>query len=125
MLVPTSVWSCVHMMFGVCTCVCVYKMCVCVCVCGGEGGSWRVYVRMCVCVCDGELMHQSREIWACTVGPQSYHTLASYPGFPHPDFIWHAMCHAQQFLRSEDIPAHCVSLVFINSLWHCIFMCTA
>ena len=23
----------------------------------------------------------------------------------------HAMCHAQQFSRSEDIPAHCVSLV--------------
>ena len=124
MLVPMSVWSCVHMMCS----VCVYK-----CVCmggGGGGGGWRVYVVcvcvtcMCVCVCDGELMY-SREIWARTVGPQSYHMLASYPGFPRPDFIWHAMCHAQQFLRSEDIPAHCVSLVFINSLWHCIFMCTA
>ena len=71
---------------------CVY-MCVYVCVCGGGGGVWRVYV--CMCVCDGELMHQSREIWAYTVGPQSYHMLASYPGFPRPDFISHAMCHAQ------------------------------
>ena len=46
MLVPMSVWSCVHMMCSVCVCVhvCVYK---CVCM-GGGGGVGEC--MLCVCV---------------------------------------------------------------------------
>ena len=49
MLVPTSVWSCVHIMCGLCTCVCNNVR---VCVCGEGGVGECVLCAFSVCACN-------------------------------------------------------------------------